>query len=131
MQSSAVQVIRSIGSVSAGYLILALTNMAYVVMWYVNPVADWSPTIIIAASVPFTFVCSLIGGYACGWVAGRSEMLHAVVLAGIMTAITIANIVLAVAVEPTEYKIVYLVTMVAGTLFGASRSARKAKAARS
>ena len=40
MPKNAIHVIRSIGAVVVGYLILALTNMAYVIMWYVNPVAE-------------------------------------------------------------------------------------------
>ncbi|MGH1362187.1 MAG: hypothetical protein ACRBF0_01440 [Calditrichia bacterium] len=118
MSLSMRSILRSIASILVGYFILAVSNMTFVVMNYVQPVFNWDPAIKIIASIPFNLLFSLLGGYVATRIAGHSETKHAVVLATIMALVTTISIIIAVSVEPTSYKMVYLLTMVPATIWG-------------
>jgi len=122
-------ILRSIIAVVIGYLVLVFTNMAFVTLRFVKPVLTLGPMATIAVAVPYTFVCSLIGGYIVALVARRSEIKHAAILTGLMAAVTIISMIIAIAIEPLWYKITYLVVMAPATIFGGYiRSRRKQKA---
>jgi len=92
--------------------------MTFVIMNYVQPVFNLDPVFKIIASIPFNLIFSLLGGYLTARIVGRSERKHAIALATIMALVTIISIIIAVSVEPTSYKMVYLITMVPATIWG-------------
>ena len=92
--------------------------MAFVTLRFVQPIFTWEPLATITINVPYTFICSLLGGYLTAWIARRSEITHAAILAGIMGTVTVISIIIAIAVEPLWYKIAYLVVMIPSTIFG-------------
>ena len=118
--------LRSLGSIAVGYLLLALTNMLFVILWFVQPIAQWSVLAIVALSVPYTLLCALAAGYVAGWIAARRERIHVFVLAGMMGVVIIVSLVIGVAVEPVWYKGIYLVVMVPATVLGGHLRVRQA-----
>lgn len=120
---------RSVASIVVGYLLLALTNMLFVTLWFVQPIAEWPLPVILALSVPYTFLSALAAGYGAARIAARRERTHALVLAGSMGLVIIASLILDVAVEPAWYKGIYLAVMVPSTVFGGHLRARKARGA--
>lgn len=121
--------LRSLGSILLGYIVLAVTNMAFVILWFVRPMVDWPPISIALLSIPYTVVCGFAAGYLAAWVAGRHKRMHAIVLASLMGAVIVYSIVIDVAAEPTWYKWIYLCMMIPATLWGGYvRSQRTANA---
>jgi len=119
-------ILRSIIAIIIGYLVLAFTNMAFVTLIFVQPILTLGPIATIASGVPYTFVCSFMGGYLVARIARRSEIKHGAILAGIMTLVTIISMIIAIAIEPLWYKISYLVVMApAAVLGGYVRNRRK------
>ncbi len=55
-------ILRSTLAVVSGYLVLALTNMAFVTSRFVQPILTLGPVSTIAVAIPYTFVFSLMGG---------------------------------------------------------------------
>ena len=110
--------LRSLGSLVAGYLLLVLTNMLFVIAWFVQPIAAWPPLAIAAVCVPYTLLCALGAGYATAWVAGRRERFHVGVLVALVGVVTVISLVLDVAAEPTWYKLLYFAGMAPATLLG-------------
>ncbi len=121
--------LRSLGSITVGYLLLALTNMLFVILWFVQPIAPWPVLAIVALSVPYTLLCALAAGYVAAWIAARRERIHAFVLAGMMGVVIIVSLVIGVAVEPAWYKGIYLVVMVPATVLGGHLRVRQTGAA--
>ena len=119
-------VLRSLGSIVVGYLLLALPNMLFVTLWFIQPIAEWPVLAILALSVPYTLLCALAAGYVAAWIAARRERLHALVLAGIMGVVIIVSLVIDMAVEPVWYRVVYLVVMVPATVLGGHLRAHRA-----
>jgi hypothetical protein len=122
LKSRALLLPRSIASFVVGYVLLAAANMAFVMFWFVRPLADWSRVPILALAIPYTAVTAGIVGYVVGRIAGRSEMVHAVAVALVMGAVIAVSLVIDVAAEPAWYKWAYLATMIPGMLFGGNKA---------
>jgi hypothetical protein len=123
------EILRSGASIIVGYAILAMTNMAFVMIWYVRPIAMLDPLLILSFSIVYNFVCSVGAGFVVAMIAGRLHIMHATIAASMMAIVTIISMVIDIAVEPLSYKIAYFAVMLAGTILGgysyAKRGARQ------
>lgn len=122
---SVIRYLRSAAAVTAGYLLLAMTNMLFVIAWFVEPMAAWHPAAIGTLAAVYTLLCAVGTGYLVALIAGRRPGLHASIVVALMAAIIVLSIVLDVAAEPQWYKVLYLIVMVGGTLVGGRLGGRR------
>ena len=120
-----ITVLRSIGSIVAGYACLAISNMLFVILWFVNPVAEIGMIWILVLSVPYTLLSSVGSGFVSAWIAERRYTRHAMVVAALMGLVIITSIVMDVAAEPNIYKWLYLFIMIPATVWGGVLFERK------
>lgn len=113
-----VPTLRSVASVLAGYVLLAATNMAFVMLFFVPPTPGWSSPGIFAVATPYTFLCGFLTGYLVEKIAGRRRPLHAAIVASLMGAVIVVSLIINVAAEPTWYRLEYLILMVLSTVLG-------------
>ena len=104
---------RSIGAVVVGYLVMAIlvivTTQAVTALF-----PAWcSPQNItyVLFNLAYSLVFALVGGYATAFVAGRAEVRHAAVLAGLAVVLAILTLVAEYGKQPLWYQVALLVVM--------------------
>ncbi len=110
--------LRSVAAVFGGYLLLALTNMAFVIFRFVQQSVTWDPILTLFVAIPYTLGCGALAGYLIGWIAGRYELRHAGFVATLMVLVTLLAMTLGQAVEPRWYQIAYAIVMAPSVVLG-------------
>ena len=111
-------VLRSVGSVLSGYVFLALANMLFVMLWFVNPVAELSLTWILMLAIPYTLFTAGLGGFVTALIAVNKRKWYAAVVAALMGIVIVMSLIIDVAVEPAIYRWLYLFLMIPATVYG-------------
>lgn len=117
-------VLRSLASFAAGYTILAITNMAFVLAIFAGGSGDPSATIVIIG-IPYTIACTFLAGWVTAVIAPSRKLIHSAVVGLAMGAVIAGSIVADVSIEPSWYKVGYLVIQVPATLVGGFLAARR------
>lgn len=118
MPESALRVLRSIAGVLAGYLVLAGSNMVFVLLMWFPPRAEVSDGTKAILAAFWTAAWSGGAGWLTARIAARKPVQHAGALAGIAVTVTAGSILLAVAVEPLWYKLLYAGVMAPACVAG-------------
>ena len=111
-------ILRSVGSVISGYMFLALANMLFVMLWFVNPVLDLSLTWILILAIPYTLVTACLGGFVTALIAVSKHKWYAAVVAVLMGIVIVISLIIDVAIEPAIYRWLYLFLMIPATVYG-------------
>jgi len=109
--------IRAFGAVVVGYLIYAVSSMLLVGL----VMAQKGPIMVGLACVALAAI-GWVAGFVAVKVAGSMRRPAAFILAGLISAATIANLVLQLGAEPTWYKIATLLLTVPAILIASLRS---------
>jgi peptidoglycan/LPS O-acetylase OafA/YrhL len=115
---------RSILSVIAGYLIMAIAVIALFVIWFRGPEATPSGGFMVF-SLGYGLVVAGIGGYATAAIAKRREMAHALSLAGFSLLMGIISMFMADGREPLWYQLANMAVMVCAVVLGGHLRAKQ------
>jgi len=119
--------LRSIGAVVAGYLLIAAAIITLFAVFYPDPTAVPSQGFMLFSMV-YGFVFGILGGYVCGLIAQRAEVKHAAIIAGIGILVSVLSMVFAAAKEPMWYQLANMVVLTIAVLLGGwLRARQKAK----
>ena len=113
--------LRSILAVVVGYLIMYIPISILFLAWFggYDPQNSPTPTMgFMLFSLVFGFVFAGAGGYVCALIAKRSEMNHAMALAGLVVVMAIISMIGAAGREPLWYQLAGLVIGIGGVLIG-------------
>lgn len=116
--------LRSIGAVAAGYLLIAAAIIILFAVSFPDPLATPGQGFMLF-SLAYGFVFGILGGYVCGVIAHRSEIKHAAVIAGIGILFSIVSMVFAPAREPLWYQLANMVILTVAVLLGGWLRARQ------
>lgn len=116
--------LRSIGAVAAGYLLIAAAIIILFAVSFPDPLATPSQGFMLF-SLAYGFVFGILGGYVCGVIAQRSEIKHAAVIAGIGILVGILLMAFASGKEPMWYQLANMVILTAAVLLGGWLRARQ------
>ena len=116
--------LRSIGAIAAGYLLIAAAIIILFAVTFPDPLATPGQGFMLF-SLAYGFVFGILGGYVCGLIAQRSEIKHAVVIAGIGILLSIFSMVLAAGKEPMWYQLANMVLLTVAVLLGGWLCARQ------
>ncbi len=109
--------LRSIGAVAAGYLLIAAAIIILFAVAFPDPLATPGQGFMLFSLV-YGFVFGILGGYVCGVIAQRSEVKHAAVIAGIGIILSIVSMAFASAREPLWYQLANMAVLTAAVLLG-------------
>ena len=116
--------LRSLASFFAGYSVLALTNMGFVLAVFAG--ASTEPSVgVVFAGVPYTVVSTVLAGWLAARIAPGGKLIHAAVVAAVMGAVIAGSIIIDVSIEPAWYKVGYLVIQIPGTVAGGYLGGRR------
>jgi len=121
--------LRSIGAVVAGYLVIAIAIM--VLFFIAFPDRNVVPSQgFMLFSLVYGFIFGVLGGYVCGLIAGQSEVKHAAAIAVIGIILSLVSMAFAAAKEPMWYQLANMVVLTAAVLIGGwLRACQKSKPA--
>ncbi len=121
--------LRSIGAVVAGYLVIAIAIIVMFVIAFPDPTVVPSMGFMIFSLI-YGFLFGILGGWVCGLIARKAEVKHAAVIAAIGILLSVLSMIFATAKEPTWYQIANMVLLTIAVLIGGwMRARQKAKAA--
>lgn len=110
--------VRSVLGVVLGYLVAAAAGMG-VVSWLFGGDSEPGAGPVVAGLAVFLGIL-VLAGFLAGMVAGRRQILHAGIVAGLFALVTVASLVNGSAVEPVWYRLLVLV-LGSGALLGGGR----------
>ena len=116
--------LRSIGAVVAGYLLIAAAIILLFAVAFPDPLAFPGQEFMLF-SLAYGFLFGILGGYVCGRIARRAEVKHAAVIAGIGILLSILSMAFAPAKEPMWYQLANMVALTAAVLLGGWLRARQ------
>jgi len=109
--------LRSIGAIAAGYLLIAAAIIILFAVTFPDPLATPSRGFMLF-SLAYGFVFGILGGYVCGLIAQRAEVKHAAVIAGIGILLSILSMALAAGKEPLWYQWANMLVLSLAVLLG-------------
>ena len=124
LKSIVLTAIRSLASFFAGYSVLALTNMGFVLAVFAGGSSHPSAGIVVAG-IPYTVASTVLAGWLTARIAPRGRMGHAAAVSLAMGAVITVSIIVDVSIEPTWYKAAYLIIQLPGTMAGGYLGARR------
>lgn len=116
---------RSILSVIAGYLVMAIAIMILFAVWFGGDLEATPTTAFLLFSLVYGFAAATAGGYVTALIAGRAEINHAAALAALAVVMGIVSVITAAGREPVWFQIANMVVVVAAILLGGSLRARQ------
>lgn len=109
--------LRSIGAVVAGYLVIAIAIIVMFVIAFPDPTVIPGMGFMIFSLI-YGFLFGILGGWVCGLIAQRAEVKHAAVIAAIGILISVLTMIFAPAKEPMWYQIANMVLLTIALLIG-------------
>jgi hypothetical protein len=123
--------LRSIGAVVAGYLVMAVAIMVMFIIAFPDPTVTPGMGFMIF-SLAYGFLFGILGGWVCGLIARKAELKHAAVIAAIGILISILSMIFAAEQSPVWFQVANMVVLtIAVTAGGWLRARQRAKAAQS
>jgi hypothetical protein len=75
--------VRSVGAVVFGYMLFAMSTLAFFKLTGVAPHQD-AALVTMASSIAVGVVAALMGGYSAAWLAGRRPLAHGIAVATVL-----------------------------------------------
>lgn len=116
--------LRSIGAVVIGYLVIAVAIIVMFVIAFPDPTVTPGMGFMIFSLI-YGFLFGILGGWVCGLIAQKAEVKHAAVIAAIGILISVLSMIFAAAKEPMWYQIANMVLLTIAVLFGGWLRARQ------
>lgn len=121
---AAMNVVRSIGAVLCGYLLFALSAVLLFHFAGRDPHAPASPAFIILTTI-YGILFAALGGYVAARIAGRLELLHTAVLAGVIALLALISLIVELGKGSVWSQVAALLFMAPAALLGAMVRLRK------
>lgn len=118
LRSRPMKLLRSIGAILAGYIFMGLAVELIFLLSGRNPHAPASARFIIVTTLYGTF-CAAIGGYVTSRLAGRFPLMHAAVLACLVSFIALISLFAELGVGSIWSQLVALLFMAPAVMIGA------------
>ncbi|HXF48540.1 MAG TPA: hypothetical protein VNL73_03815 [Verrucomicrobiae bacterium] len=109
--------LRSVGAVVAGYLLIAAAIIILFAVAYPDPTAIPGRGFMLFSLV-YGFLFGTLGGWVCGLIARGAEIKHAAVIAGIGILLTLLSMLFAPGREPMWYQLANMAVLTAAVLLG-------------
>lgn len=116
--------LRSVGAVAAGYLLIAAAIIILFAVTYPDPTVIPGQGFMLFSLV-YGFIFGILGGWVCGLIAKRAEIKHAAVIAGIGILLTLLSMLFAPGREPMWYQLANMAVLTAAVLLGGWIRARQ------
>jgi hypothetical protein len=115
---------RSVLAVVVGYLVMAIAVVALFAVWFREPNAVPSRGSMLF-SLSYGFLFGVVGGYVTALIARRSEVRHAIALAGLLAIRGAVPLIASAGQEPLWYQVATILVMVFAVMLGGYLRARQ------